>query len=97
MKKCKITVMAITQYPELMAQYENPMDHACDMAVGQVFFTNGWEKPEGFCQSAWEVLSPFVLALIRPKIYLPFSLGADTIGDVQAHQQAHITPQENES
>ena len=63
MKKCKITVMRITQYPDLMAQYENPISHACDMEVGQVFIANGWEKPEGFCQSAWDTLSPFVLAL----------------------------------
>ena len=44
MKKCKITVMRITQYPDLMAQYENPISHACDMAQGQVFLANGWEK-----------------------------------------------------
>ena len=63
MKKCRITVMRITQYPDLMAQYENPLDHACHMAEGQAFIANGWEKPEGVCQSAWDTLSPFVLAL----------------------------------
>ncbi len=63
MKKCRITVMRITQYKDLMAQYENPISHACGMEVGQVFLANGWEKPEGFCQSAWDTLSPFVLAL----------------------------------
>lgn len=36
------------------------------------------------------VTSPFVLGLIRPKIYLPFSLGADTMDHVLAHEQAHI-------
>lgn len=55
--------MRITRYEDLMVQYENPIDHACDMEVGQVFVSNGWEKPEGFCQSAWDTLSPFVLAL----------------------------------
>ena len=63
MKKCKITVMRITQYEDLMAQYENPISHACDMKVGQVFIANGWEKPDGFCQRAWDPLAPFVLAL----------------------------------
>ncbi len=63
MKKCKITVMRMARYEDLMAQYENPITHACDMAVGQVFIANGWEKPEGFCQSAWDTLSPFVLTL----------------------------------
>ena len=63
MKKCKITVMRITRYEDLMRQYENPISHACGMEERQVFIANGWEKPEGFCQSAWDTLSPFVLAL----------------------------------
>ena len=63
MKKCRITVMRKVHYVDLSEQYENPIDHACDMEEGQVFIANGWEKPEGFCQSAWDTLSPFVLAL----------------------------------
>ena len=63
MKKCRITVMRITEYEDLMAQYENPIDHACDMEVGRVFIANGWEKPEGFCQSAWDSVSAFVMTL----------------------------------
>ena len=63
MKKIRITVMRIASYPELMAQYENPMTDACRMQVGQVFYAEGWQKPEGFCQRAWDTLSPFVLAL----------------------------------
>ena len=63
MKKCRITVMRITQYQDLMAQYENPISHACDMRDGQVFIANGWERPEGFCLSAWESMSAFVLTL----------------------------------
>jgi len=63
MKKCRITVMKVACYPDLIAQYENPISHACDMREGQVFIANGWQKPDGFCQSAWDSLSPFVLAL----------------------------------
>ncbi len=55
--------MRMAQYEDLMAQYENPISLACDMKVGQVFIANGWTRPEGFCQSAWDTLSPFVLAL----------------------------------
>lgn len=55
--------MRITVYQDLMAQYEKPLSHACDLYQGQVFIANGWEKPEGLCQSAWDTLSPFVLAL----------------------------------
>ena len=63
MKKIKITAVRQTVYEDLMARYENPMEHACDVQVGQVWIANGWEKPEGFCQSAWDTLTPFVLAL----------------------------------
>jgi len=63
MKKCRITVMRKANYYDLSEKYENPIDHACDMEEGQVFIANGWERPEGFCQSAWDTLSPFVLAL----------------------------------
>ena len=63
MKKCRITAMCRTQYPDLMAQYENPIEHACGVKLGQTWIANGWEKPEGLCQSAWDTMSPFVLAL----------------------------------
>ena len=63
MKKIQITVMRIACYQDLMEQYENPIDHACDMQVGQVFIADGWLKPEGFCDSAWETISPFVMTL----------------------------------
>ncbi len=63
MKRCKITVVRVARYDDLIAKYENPIEHACDMREGQVFFAEGWHKPQGFCQSAWDTLSPFVLAL----------------------------------
>ena len=63
MKKCKITVMRMARYDDLMEQYENPIEHACDMKLGQVFIANGWQKPEGMCDSAWETMSPFVMTL----------------------------------
>ena len=63
MKKIKITVMRIACYQDLMERYENPIDHACDMQVGQAFIADGWRKPEGFCDSAWETISPFVMTL----------------------------------
>lgn len=63
MKKIKITIMRIACYQDLMERYENPIDHACDMQVGQVFIADGWRRPEGFCDSAWETISPFVMTL----------------------------------
>ncbi len=55
--------MKMACYPDLMEKFENPMEHACDMKLGQVFIANGWQKPEGMCNSAWESMSAFVLAL----------------------------------
>ena len=63
MKNVRITVMRVTQYDDLIEKYENPMEHACDMKEGQVFIAEGWNKPDGFCDSAWETVSPFVLTL----------------------------------
>lgn len=63
MKKCKITVMRMASYPDLMEQYENPIEHACDMKIGQIFIANGWKKPDGMCDSAWESMSAFVMTL----------------------------------
>ena len=63
MKKCRITVMRMARYDDLIEKYENPIQHACDMQMSQVFIANGWEKPEGMCQSAWDSMSAFVMAL----------------------------------
>lgn len=50
MKKIRITVMRMACYKDLMEEYENPMEHACDMHVGQVFIANGWENGKiGVC------------------------------------------------
>ena len=63
MKKVRITVIRMACYNDLMAQYENPIEHACDMKEGQAFIANGWQRPEGMCESAWETMSPFVMTL----------------------------------
>ena len=63
MKKVKITVLRKASYPDLMALYENPIEHTCDVQEGQVWIANGWQKPEGFCDSAWDSISPFVMTL----------------------------------
>ncbi len=63
MKKVKITVMKTARYDDLINKYENPIMNPCDHTVGQEFIANGWVKPEGLCQSAWDSMSPFVLAL----------------------------------
>lgn len=63
MKKVKITVIRKACYSDLMEKYENPIEEPCTLEEGQVFIAEGWKKPEGFCDSAWETLSPFVMTL----------------------------------
>ncbi len=63
MKKVRITVMRRARYDDLIEKYENPLEHACDMKEGQVFVANGWKRPGNFCDSAWDAVSPFVMAL----------------------------------
>ena len=63
MKKCRITVMKKAFYKELSDEYENPISNACGVREGQIFIANGWKKPEGLCDSAWDSMSPFVMAL----------------------------------
>lgn len=62
-KKVRITVVRKASYPDLMAKYENPIEHACDIEEGAVFIADGWQKPDGLCDSAWETMSPFVMGL----------------------------------
>lgn len=63
MKRIRITAVRKANYTDLMEKYENPIEHTCDIAEGQVFIAEGWKKPEGFCDSAWESISPFVMTL----------------------------------
>ena len=65
MKKVKITVMRKACYPDLIERYENPIEHACDLKVGQVFIASGGEKPQELCESAWESMAAFVKELVR--------------------------------
>ena len=63
MKKVKITVVRKARYDDLIEKFENPIEHACDIEEGVVYIANGWQKPDGFCDSAWETVSPFVMTL----------------------------------
>ena len=63
MKKVKITVKRIARYDDLIAEYENPIEHACMMKLDQMFISVDAQRPEGFCDSAWESIDPFVKEL----------------------------------
>ena len=65
MKKIKITAIRKVSYPDLSALYENPIEHTCDVQEGQVWIAINGEKPEGFCDSAWDSMAYFVKELAR--------------------------------
>ena len=63
MKTVRITAVKQTIYSDLMQQYENPIEHACDIKIGDVFISRNAQKPENLCDSAWESMEKFVKAL----------------------------------
>ena len=65
LKPVRITAMRQTVYHDLMERYENPIEHTCDITVGQTFISYDAQCPEGLCLSAWESMRPFVEELAR--------------------------------
>lgn len=63
MRNCRITVMKITRYDDLISEYENPIQHTCDMREGMTFMSVSGEKPTDMCESAWESMEYFVREL----------------------------------
>lgn len=63
MKDVKITAVRKVEHKDLIDAYENPIKHACDVQVGDVFVSRGGEMPEGMCESAWGSVKQFVLEL----------------------------------
>ena len=60
MKKVKITALRRTCYPDLIEQYENPIEHACDTQIGMVWVSENGESRWGFATphgGAWSFLS----------------------------------------
>lgn len=67
MMKIKITVIRKIRYDDLIEKYKNPIEYACDLTEGQVFYCDGAQKPQGFCDSAWDSVLPFVKDLAEGK------------------------------
>ena len=63
MKSVKITVLKQTEYKDLMEKYENPIEHTCDLKIGDTFVSVNAQKPENLCDSAWESMEKFVKEL----------------------------------
>ena len=63
MKAVKITAVKQTEYSDLIQKYENPLEHACDIKIGDVFVSYDAQKPQNLCDSAWESMEKFVKIL----------------------------------
>ena len=67
LKKVRITAVRQTVYPDLMVQYENPIEHACTIHEGQEWVSIDAQCPEGLCAAAWASMREFVVALAQGK------------------------------
>ena len=65
MKTLRITVMKMACHQDLIDKYENPIQHACDMELGQQFIVQNAQRPENFCESAWQDLYPVIMTLVH--------------------------------
>jgi uncharacterized repeat protein (TIGR04076 family) len=64
MKKCKITVVKTMFNEDLAKEYASPTLGKCFMhKEGDVFYSNGWQKPEGLCDNAWKSMLEYVMTL----------------------------------
>ena len=63
MLKVKITPLKRTVHDDLIKEYENPILHACDIILGTEYISIDGKKPNGFCDSAWESVGPYVYRL----------------------------------
>ena len=67
LKKVKITAVRRTEYPDLMDKYENPIEHACSVTIGQSWISVNAQRPDGMCPSAWDSMRSFVESLAHGK------------------------------
>ena len=65
MYKVRIRAVRQADYKDLQELYENPIEHACDIKVGDEFVSVDGKKPEGFCDSAWDTIKDFVMILAQ--------------------------------
>ncbi len=63
MQTVKITAIKRVVHNDLIDIYENPIEHACDIKIGDTYFSLDGKKPENLCESAWESMEKFVVEL----------------------------------
>ena len=71
LKKVKITVLKVTFNQDLAEEYAVPRYPPCLIhAEGQVFYSNGWQKPFGLCDYAWNSMRDMVLCIAQKGGYI---------------------------
>ena len=65
MRRVRITAVRQTEYRDLIARYENAIEHTCDVKVGQEWISVDGKQPEGMCPAAGGAMRDFVEALAR--------------------------------
>lgn len=65
MKEVRITAIRRVSHDDLIAEYENPIEHTCDVAEGMVWISRNGKCPQGLCPEAWKTMKDFVEALAR--------------------------------
>ena len=63
----KITAVRVAKYDDLIEKYENPIQHACSIKEGDVFYSKNGEKPENLCSEAWRAMKDYVESLAQGK------------------------------
>lgn len=64
MKKVKITVVKRLFLEDVAKAYANPRLGICNyQKEGMVFYSDGWQKPDGLCDNAWKSMMEYVMTL----------------------------------
>ncbi|MCQ2200198.1 MAG: TIGR04076 family protein [Paludibacteraceae bacterium] len=65
MKDVKITAVRRVSHDDLVAKYENPIEHTCDVEEGMTWVSKDGKCPQGLCPEARKTMKEFVEALAR--------------------------------
>ena len=61
----RITAVKTIIHQDLIEKYENPIEHACSIKVGDTFISHDGKKPLGLCDEAWKSMKEYVESLAR--------------------------------
>lgn len=59
----RITAIRRAEYKDLIEKYENPIEHTCEIKIGDVFISHNGAIPERMCREAWKCMKEFVIEL----------------------------------